>query len=164
MECCLCFQLRAFALHMISPLMLRWWATSDLVWWWSFPVISLCMYIYLAVLFITIVWFHFSLQVVPYHFRSRLNMSTGKFLTGHCPKFLMFKFYLQKEEERTYICGAYWRSFTMAYNIQLNDVVKFSRVSLDSLFDVTMLGIGGCEKPLHERPGIWIMLNAIFMC
>lgn len=112
------------------------------------------MYIYLAILFITIVWFHFSLQVVPCHFRARLNMSTGKFLTGHCPKFLMFEFYLQKEEERTYICGAYWRSFTTAYNIQLNDVVKFSRVSSDSLFDVTVSGIGGGEKPLHERPGI----------
>ena len=81
-------------------------------------------------------------------------MSTGKFLTGDCPKFLMFEFYPQKEEERTYMCGAYWRFFTTAYNIQLNDVVKFSYVSSDCLFDVTVSGIGGGEKSLHERPGI----------
>jgi hypothetical protein len=38
---------------------------------------------------------------------SCLKTSIGKFLTGHSPKFLMFEFYQQKEEETAYICGAY---------------------------------------------------------
>jgi len=119
----------------------------------SFPVIF-SVYIYTSWnLFITVVWFHL-LQVVPYHFEARLKKSTAKFLVGRCPKSLMFDFYLQMEGERTYICGAYWRSFNRAYNIQLNDVVKFSRVSSGCLFEVTVSDIGGGEKPLHERPGI----------
>ena len=107
----------------------------------------------LVILFITVVWFHL-LQVVPCHFQAQLKASTGKFLTAQCPKFLMFDFYLKMEEGRTYICGAYCRSFTRVYYIQLNDVVKFSRVSSGCLFDVTVSDIGGGEKPLYERPGI----------
>jgi hypothetical protein len=80
-------------------------------------------------------------------------MCNGKFLTAECPNVLKFDMYLLEDKERTYICGAYWSSFTRAYNIQTNDVVHFHSVSSGCLFDVFVSG-GGSTKPLHERPGI----------
>ena len=54
----------------------------------------------------------------------------------------------------TYICGPYWTAFCQAYDVQLNDLVRFNYDDQFGMFDVEVTNANNEVKHRVRDPGM----------
>ncbi|XP_044337850.1 uncharacterized protein [Triticum aestivum] len=72
-----------------------------------------------------------------------------------------YDFFIEDEDVKSHIYGAYWKAFVRAHQIEFGDVVCFEAVAWGNQYNVTVFDEEGNEKIDNHSPGIMLVPNDV---